>query len=117
MFGSNTAITIKDQHVQVEYDSSVIANNEDDPSDAFKYELSIYPQVLFEPSVLPMVANKAIPADAMWDIVKEYQLESVPTSNVHYVIDGCALLIGYPGHASMDMEESSCCVRCLDSLC
>ena len=79
-----------------------IANNEDDPSDAFKYELSIYPQALFESSVLPMVANKASPADAIWadaiwDIVKkESQPESVPASNVHYVIDGCALLHQVP---------------------
>ena len=109
MFGSKTAITIKDQHVQVEYDSSVIANNEDDPSDTFKYELPTYPQDMFESSVLQMVANKASPSDAMWDIVRESQPESVPASNVHYVIYGCALLIGYPGHAmhqgNMDMDE------------
>ena len=73
-----------------------IANNEDDPSDAFKYELSIYPQALFESSVLPMVANKASPADAIWDIVKESQPESVPASNVHYVFDCCALLHQVP---------------------
>ena len=56
-----------------------------------------------------MVANKAPPADAMWDIVRESQPESVPASNVHYVIYGCALLIGYPGHVmhqgNMEMEE------------
>ena len=49
-----------------------------------------------------MVANKASPADAMWDIVRESQPESVPASNVHYVIDGCALTdrLPWPRHAS-----------------
>ena len=74
---------------------TINANNEDDPSEAFKYELSIYEQGLFASSALPMVASKASPADAMWDIVKESQPESAPASNVHYVIDGCALPVGY----------------------
>ena len=65
---------------------SIIANNEDDPSDAFQYELSIYPQDMFETSVMQMVANKASPADAIWDIVRDSQPESVPASNVHCVI-------------------------------
>ena len=52
---------------------------------------------MFESSVLQTVANEASPVDAMWDIVRESQPESVPASNVHYVIYGCALLIGYPG--------------------
>ena len=56
-----------------------------------------------------MVANKASPADAMWDIVRESKPGSVPASNVHYVIYGCALPIGYPGHVmhqgNMEMEE------------
>ena len=64
---------------------------------------------MFESSVLKMVANKASPADATWDIVRESQPESVLASNVHYVTYGCALLIGYHGHAmhqgNMDMEE------------
>ena len=68
---------------------------------------------MFEFSVLQMVANKASPADAMWDIVRESQPESVPASNVHYVIYGCSLLIGYPDHAmhqgNMDMEEVLLC--------
>ena len=65
---------------------SIIANNEDDPSDAFQYELSIYSQDMFESSVMQMVANKASPADTMWDIVRDSQPESVPASNVHCVI-------------------------------
>ena len=54
---------------------SIIANNEDDPSDAFQYELSIYAQDMFESSVMQMVANKASPADAMWDIVSLNQFQ------------------------------------------
>ncbi len=64
---------------------------------------------MFESLVLQIVANKASPADAMWDIVRESQPESVPASNVHYVIYGCAFLISYPGQAkhqgNMDLEE------------
>ena len=89
--------------------------NEDDPSDAFKYELSIYPQDLFESSVMQMVANKASSADAMCDIVNESRLESAPASNVYYVSYGCALLIGNPGHAmfhgNMDMKELLLCSK------
>ena len=54
---------------------------------------------MFESLVLQLVANKASLADAMWDIVMESQPESVPASNVQYVMYDCVLLIGYPGHA------------------
>ena len=49
-------------------------------------------QLFFESQQLLRQANKASLADAMWDIVKESQPESAPTLDVHYIVDGGALL-------------------------
>ena len=61
-----------------------------------KNDSSSYPQALFESPVLPRIANKTSLADAMWDIVKGSRSESVPASDVHYVIDVGALLHRLP---------------------
>ena len=66
MLGSKTAVTIKNEKVQV------------------------YPH-FFKSPVLPRQANKTLLADAMWEIVKDSQPESFPKSGVNFVEDGCAL--------------------------
>lgn len=108
--GSKTAVTIKGEEVQVDPQLlfqrlTIIANNDDNPADAFKYEMCSYPPALFESPVLPREANKASLADAMWDIVKDSQPESVPSSNVHYVIDGGALLQRLPWPRGKNFED------------
>ena len=45
-----------------------------------------YPTAHFESPVLPRIANKTSHADVMWEIVEDSQLESVPTSDIHFVI-------------------------------
>ncbi|KAG1697184.1 hypothetical protein GQR58_006011 [Nymphon striatum] len=99
--GSKSAVMIKDEQVQVDPQllfqrPSVIAGSEENPTDSFKYKLCSYPAAVFESLVLPRGANKASLAYAMWDIVKESQPESVPTFDMHYVIDGGALLQRLP---------------------
>ena len=62
----------------------------DDPAPYFAYELCTHPPALFENSRLPWEVHKAALADALWNLVGD-ENEALP-SNVHYVLDGGALL-------------------------
>ena len=75
---------------------SVIATRETDenPASLFKYELCSYPPALFDTSSLPRVTNKPALTDAIWDLVKHEKV--VLPTNVHYVLDGGALLQRVP---------------------
>lgn len=110
--GSQTAITIQGEAVQVDPQLlfqrlSIIACNDTDAADAFRYELCHYPPALFESPQLLRQASKASLADAMWDIVKESQQESAPKLDVHYIIDGGALLQRLPWRRG-DLFETIC---------
>jgi len=50
-----------------------------------------YPPALFDSSLPPRQANKPALADAIWTIAKNSQTGG-PTGNVHFVLDGGALL-------------------------
>jgi len=54
-----------------------------------------YPPALFDSSLLPRQANKPALADAIWTITKNSQAGG-PTGNVHFVLDGGALLHRVP---------------------
>ncbi len=56
----------------------------------FKYELCSHPPALFDSSALPLTANKAALADALWKVVENEQVQ--PITDVQYIIDGGALL-------------------------
>ncbi|OWF41289.1 hypothetical protein KP79_PYT25062 [Mizuhopecten yessoensis] len=56
------------------------------------------PPALFESSCLSREADKPVPADARWKVF-EYELtreQTLPSGNVHYVLDGGALLHHFP---------------------
>ena len=67
----------------------------DNPQTFFKFEMCSYPQALFDCSLLPRQANKPALADAIWTITKNNQTGG-PTGNVHFVLDGGALLYRVP---------------------
>ena len=75
---------------------SIVACSGDDVAEASRYELCSYPPALSASLQLLRQANKANLADAMWDIVKESQPESAPKLDVHYIVDGGALLQRLP---------------------
>ena len=108
------AVMIQGEAVQVDPQLlfqrlSIVACNGDDAAEAFRYGLCSYPPALFESPQLLRQANKASLADAMLDIVKESQPESAPKLDVHYIVDGRALL-----HRLLDDVEISLrlSVRC-----
>ena len=110
--GSQTAVMIQGEAVQVDSQLlfqrlSIVACNGDDAAEAFRYELCSYPPALFESPQLLRQANKASLADAMWDIVKESQPESAPKLDVHYIVDGGALLQHLPWRHG-DLFETIC---------
>ena len=110
--GSQTAVMIQGEAVQVDPQLlfqrlSIVACNGDDAAEAFRYELCSYPSALFESPRLLRQANKASLADAMWDIVKESQPESAPKLDVHYIVDGGALLQRLPLRRG-DLFENIC---------
>ena len=67
----------------------------DKPQTFFKFEMCSYPPALFDCSLLPRQANKPAPADAIWTITKNNHTGR-PTGNVHFVLDGGALLHHLP---------------------
>ena len=108
--GIKTAVKINDDHIQVDPQLlfqrlSIIANNEDNPADTFKWELATYPSALFESPVLLREANKPTLADAMWDIVKDSQPGAIPASNVKFIVDGGALLQRLPWPQGKSFDE------------
>lgn len=60
----------------------------------FTYELCSHPPALFEASALPLAANKATLADALWKVVGSEQVE--PITDVQYILDGGAFLHRIP---------------------
>jgi len=67
----------------------------DNPQSFFEFEMCSYPPALFDSSLFPCKANKPVLADAIWPRAKNAQT-SVPTGNIHYVLDGGALLHRIP---------------------
>ena len=63
----------------------------DDPMSMFKCETCSYPPAVFDYTLLPRQANKPALADAIWANTKTHQTAK-PTGNVHFVLDGGALL-------------------------
>ena len=72
----------------------------DDLPSLFTYELCSHPPALFESSHLPLQANKAVLADALWKLTEHHQGHSehhcVVPSVFQYVLDGGALLHRLP---------------------
>ena len=109
--GSKTTVVIGGEPVQVDPQLlfqrlSVIATREEqgDPAALFKYELCSHPTALFDNVGLPRESNKAALADALWEIVKLDQTD--PTSDdLHYVLDGCALLQRLPWSRGQTFES------------
>ena len=98
--GSRSSIKIKNEFVQVDpqllFQRLVAVGKErtDDLPSLFSYELCSYPSAMFESSCLPLQANKPALADAIWKVFKHE--ESRPIGQVHYVLDGGALLHRLP---------------------
>lgn len=106
---AKTSVTTKDDSIQIEPQLlfqrlSVIASKEEDPSTALKHELCSYPAALFESTVLLREANKPALADAVWEYVKDSQPDSLPSTDLHYVLDGGSLIqrIPWPRKESID---------------
>ena len=76
----------------------------------FQYELCPYPAALFEPLSHPLLPYKAVLADYVWKSIKEEQRN--PSGDVHYVVDGGALLhpVLWP-RGSTYASVSHLCVR------
>ena len=114
--GSKIAVMIQGEAVQVDPQLlfqrlSTVACNGDDVAETFRYELCSYPPALFESPQLLRQANKASLSDAMWDIVKESQPESAPKLDVHYIVNGRALLQRLPLRRGYPFLRLS--VRCM----
>nr|XP_054767556.1 uncharacterized protein LOC129274841 [Lytechinus pictus] len=60
----------------------------------FSHELCSYPPALFESSYIPLKANKAAIADALWKLLGNEQQHL--SSDVHFILDGGALLHRLP---------------------
>ena len=82
--GSGSTVKVKGEPVKVDQQlifQRLVAIGKNLPS-LFKYELCSHPPSLS----LPLQANKAVPADALWKAVKEEQRH--PSGNVQYILDG-----------------------------
>ncbi|KAK3747021.1 hypothetical protein QZH41_001488 [Actinostola sp. cb2023] len=106
---SKTTVKINEESVQIDPQLlfqrlSVLATGGryEDPKSHFKFEMCSYPPSLFESSLLPRQANKPALADAIWTIVKNDQIG--PEGNVHYVLDGGALLHRIPWPRGMTYD-------------
>jgi len=99
---SKTAVRFSDGNVQVDPQLlfqrlSFVATGGwyDNPQSFFKFEMCSYPPALFDSSLLPRQANKPVLTDAIWARTKNDQTAG-PTEDVHYVLDGGALLHRVP---------------------
>ena len=97
-----TAVKVDDESVQIDPQLlfqrlSLIATNgtHDNPASVFKYELCSHPPALFDAYSLPWTANKPSFAEALWKVVEKVNGQELP-SDVHYVLDGGALLQRVP---------------------
>ncbi len=99
--GSRTSVKINNETVQVDpqllFQRLVAVSRErveGDLSSVFSYELCSYPPALFESSSLPLQADKPALADTLWKMVTQEQTK--PSGDVHYILDGGALLHRIP---------------------
>ena len=106
--GFKTTVVINGDAVQVDPQLlfqrlSVIATHEEqeDPAALFKYKLCIHPTWLFD--YLPREPNKAALDDVLWKMVKLNQTD--PTGDLHYVLDGGALLQCLPWSTGQTFES------------
>ncbi|KAJ8043143.1 hypothetical protein HOLleu_10106 [Holothuria leucospilota] len=67
----------------------------DDKSEIFRFELCSQPSSLFDSSGLMRQANKALLADAMWNL-GDCSTEELPSGFVQYVLDGGSLIQRLP---------------------
>ena len=95
--GSRSTVKVKGEPVEVDPQLIflvAIGERGEDLSSLFKYELCSHPLSLFGSVSLPLQANKAVLADALWKAVEEEQRH--PSGNVQYIRDGGALLHRIP---------------------
>ncbi|XP_072022088.1 uncharacterized protein [Amphiura filiformis] len=79
--------------------------SEEQQQEIFKYELCSFPPALFESSGLPLEAKKADLADTLWKEVKHEESLS-RNNNVHYILDGGALLHRIPWPRGMSYSKA-----------
>ena len=70
----------------------------------FNYELCSYPPALFESPFLLREAQKPVLADAIWSLLQTPNIPAV-SSQVHYVLDGGALLQRIPWKKGVTYSE------------
>lgn len=108
---SKTAIKLKNDEVQVNPQLMfqrlcvvVSAGRYENPAQFFAYEMSSYPTSLFDQSLLPRKANKPVLSQAIWSLIENSQKDTSISDNVHYVLDGGALLhrVVWPPGVSYD---------------
>jgi hypothetical protein len=101
--GAKSSVRIDGENVQVDpqllFQHLIIACKASDDMEAmFKHELCSYPPALFDSSLMLRQPQKPVLAEAIW--TKLPSNVTGPTGEVHYVIDGGALIhhIPWPGH-------------------
>ena len=94
-----SAIRIRGEEVKVDPQLifqrlATVGERTEELASIFKYELCTYPPALFDSSGLPLEANKAVLAEALWKMntSKDTQLPD----QVYYVLDGGALIHRIP---------------------
>ncbi|RUM44712.1 MAG: hypothetical protein DSY80_04115, partial [Desulfocapsa sp.] len=99
--GSKTVVKIKGESVKVDPQLLfkrliLVGERQEDLPSLFKYELCTHPPALFESASLPLQANKAVLADALWKAVEIKGVQREPGGDIQYIIDGGALLHRIP---------------------
>ena len=97
---SKSSLTIGNESVQVDpqllFQRLILAcNSAEELTSVFQYELASYPTALFESPLMMNPAQKPGPADAIWSTLSP-DAKTGPTTQVHYVLDGGALLHRVP---------------------
>ena len=97
---SKSSLTIGNESVQVDpqllFQRLILAcNSAEELTSVFQYELASYPTALFESPLMMNPAQKPGLADAIWSTLSP-GAKTGPTTQVHYVLDGGALLHRVP---------------------
>ena len=97
---SKSSLTIGNESVQVDpqllFQRLILAcNSAEELTSVFQYELASYPTALFESPLMMNPAQKPGLADAIWSTLSP-DAKTGPTTQVHYVLDGGALLHRVP---------------------
>ena len=97
---SKSLLTIGNESVQVDpqllFQRLILAcNSAEELTSVFQYELASYPTALFESPLMMNPAQKPGLADAIWSTLSP-DAKTGPTTQVHYVLDGGALLHRVP---------------------